>query len=198
MTGSRSARAKGYPGNDKAGITEDISMPKIVAIMIEMAVSVLVLWVLSFLSTFLHELGHAFGYMLSTGGRHWHIRVGSWKKLLETKPLTVKLLIFDGCFDPAENRIDSKGKLISTLSGGPVVSLVLVIVLLFVRFGSVSFASGIIASGAIEFFINYALYLNVFILVLSIIPVHYFHGEIKGMETDGLKIINAIKSREAP
>lgn len=171
-------------------------MPKIVAVVTEAAVSVLVLWVLSFLSTLLHELGHACGYMLSTGGRQWHIRVGSGKRLLKTKPLTVKLLLLDGCFDPAENRIDTKAKLISMLSGGPVASLILVIVLSLLRFGSVSFDSGMIASSSIEFFINYALFLNVFILVLSIIPVHYFYGEIKGMETDGRKILNAIKGRK--
>ena len=164
----------------------------------ELFVCICALWVISFLSTFLHELGHAIGYMLSTGGRHWHIRVGSGKKLLKTKTLTVKLLVFDGNFVPAENRIDSKVKLISTLSGGPIVSLVLVTVLSLLRFGGVSFSSEIIASGSIAFFINFALYCNVFILVLSIIPVRFFFGEIKGMETDGLRIINAIKDREKP
>ena len=69
-------------------------MPKIIAALAEVAVFILVMWVLTFLPTFLHELGHALGYMLSTGGRHWHIRVGFGKKLLETKPLTVNLLIF--------------------------------------------------------------------------------------------------------
>ena len=171
-------------------------MPKIIAVIIELFACICILWVISFLSTLLHELGHAIGYMLSTGSRHWHIRVGSGKKLIETKTLTVKILVFDGCFDPAENRIDSKGKLISTLIGGPVVSLVLVIVLLILRFGGVSFNSGIIASNSIESFINYALFCNVFILALSVIPGHYFYGEIKGMETDGLKIIKAIKDRK--
>ncbi|MBQ7057167.1 MAG: hypothetical protein IJM84_04390, partial [Bacteroidaceae bacterium] len=74
--------------------------------------------------------------------------------------MTVKLLVFDGDFDPAENRIDSKAKLISTLSGGPVVSLVLVIVLLLLRSGDVPINSEIIASSAIESFINYALFCN--------------------------------------
>ena len=173
-------------------------MPKTIAVIIESSVCIGALWLMSFLSTLLHELGHAAGYMLSTGGRHWHIRVGSGKKLLETKALTVKLLVFDGSFEPAENRIDSKAKLISTLSGGPVVSLVLVIALLLLRFGNVSFDSEILASGSIEFFINFALYLNLSILVLSLVPVHYFYGEIKGMETDGLKIIKAIRGREEP
>ena len=173
-------------------------MPKIIAVIIELFVCICAFWVMSFLSTLLHELGHAVGYMLSTGGRHWHIRVGSGKKLLETKTLTVKLLMLDGVFVPAENRIDSKGKLISTLSGGPVVSLVLLVIVLLMRSGGVSFNSGIIASSAIESFINFALFCNVFILISSIIPAHYICGEIKGMETDGLKIINAIKGREEP
>ncbi len=173
-------------------------MPEIAAVITEVIVSVLVLWMLTFLSTFLHELGHAIGYMLSTGGRRWHIRVGSGKKLLETKALTVKLLVFDGCFDPAENRIDSKARLISTLSGGPAVSLILAAGTLLLKLKGVSFDSGIIAPGAIEFLINYALYLNAFILVLSIIPVHYLWGEIKGTETDGLAIINAVKSKKGP
>ena len=55
--------------------------------------------------------------------------------------------------------------------------------------------SEVIASGAIDFFINSALSINLFILILALIPTHYFHGEMKGMETDGLQIINAIKSQ---
>ena len=44
-----------------------------------------------------------------------------------------------------------------------------------------------------EFFLNFALILNLFILLLSLAPVHYFHGEVKGLETDGLQIIHALK-----
>ena len=40
-----------------------------------------------------------------------------------------------------------------------------------------------------------ALFCNVFILIQSVIPAHYFYGEIKGMETDGRKIINAITAK---
>ena len=171
-------------------------MPTIIAVIFEILICVCVLWVISFLSTLFHELGHAAGYMLSTGGRRWHIRVGSGKKLLETKSLTVKLLILDGYFDPAENRIDTKAKLISTLSGGPAASLVLVTALLLLRSAGVSFESEILASGTIEFFLNYALFYNLFILITSVIPAHYFSGEIRGMETDGLKILNALRNSD--
>ena len=168
----------------------------VIAVIFEILLLICIIWSTAFLSTFLHELGHALGYMLSTGGKRWHIRVGSGKKLLETKLLTVKFLITDGVFEPVESRIDSRAKLIITLAGGPAVSLILVTGLLFLRFGEVSFGSGIISSGAADFLINFALIYNVTIFILSVIPAHYFFGEIRGMETDGLKIFNAIKGRD--
>lgn len=173
-------------------------MPRIIAVITELLVCLCALWMISFLSTFVHELGHAVGYMLATGDRHWHIRVGSGKKLLETKSLTVKLFVFDGRFKPAENRIGSGKELVSTLIGGPAASLVLVVALLLLRSGNVSSGSGILAAVAMESLSSYALFCNLFILISSVIPAHYFFGEIRGMETDGLQIINAIKSGKEP
>ena len=172
-------------------------MPKSVAVIIELALFACALWAVALLSTLMHEVGHALGYMIATGDGHWHIRVGSGKRLLDTKKLTVKLLPFDGDFAPPEtNKIDTAGKLIMTLSGGPVASLVLVIGLLLLKLGVVSFHPEVITPSAIESLINSALSLNLFILVLSVIPAHYFHGERKGMETDGLQILNAIRKNE--
>ncbi len=168
-------------------------MVMIIAVMIELLVSICAMWFLTFLSTFLHELGHALGYMLATGDRHWHIRVGWGKRLLHTKALTVNLLVFDGVFTPSEKIIDTKAKLIMTLSGGPAVSLLLVLGLSVLRFGGLSFQSDILADEAFEFFLNFAFFLNLFILLLSVVPAHYFWGEVKGMETDGLQIIHAMK-----
>ncbi|MBO4627578.1 MAG: hypothetical protein J5645_06355 [Lachnospiraceae bacterium] len=170
-------------------------MPKIIAVILELTVCICALWGIIFLTTFLHELGHAIGYMISTGGRRWHIRVGSGPRLLKTKMLTVKLFIFDGCFEPAEDKVDTRAKLVATLAGGPVVSLVLVIALLFLKFGGVSVNSAVFAESAIKSFVSFALFCNVFILIQSVIPAHYFYGEIKGMETDGRKIINAITAK---
>lgn len=81
-------------------------MLKILAIIIELFASIFVLWVLTLLSTLLHEFGHAIGYMLATGDRHWHIRVGWGKRLLNTKALTVNLLVFDGFFTPSGKEIE--------------------------------------------------------------------------------------------
>lgn len=170
-------------------------MPKMIAVIIETVVLVCALWLLSFMAIFMHELGHALGYMLSTGSRHWHIRVGSGKRLLKTKRLTVKLLVFDGEFNFAGNTVDSKAKLISTLSGGPILSFISVAVLLLLRLGGMALKSDIILSSAIEYFIDYALISNTSMFLATVLPFRYFLGEIKGMESDGLQLINAIKSK---
>ena len=65
-------------------------MPRIVAVIVELAIFACALWGLLFLSTFLHELGHALGYRNAAGGRRWHIRVGSGRILMDTRRLTVK------------------------------------------------------------------------------------------------------------
>jgi len=171
-------------------------MPPIIAVIIELFVFICTIWVILFLSTFLHELGHAIGYMLATGGRRWHIRVGWGKRLLDMKMLTVNLLAFDGLFTPSEKKIDTKTKLIATLLGGPAVSLLLVVGLLILRFREMSVQSNFLADGVIEFLLNTALSVNLYILISSVAPIHYFHGEIKGMESDGLQIINAIKKQD--
>lgn len=51
-------------------------MPKVLAVIFELAIYVGALWLLFLLSTLLHEVGHAVGYLLATGDTHWHIRVG--------------------------------------------------------------------------------------------------------------------------
>lgn len=81
------------------------------------------------------------------------------------------------------------------LAGGPIASLVAVIGLSLLMLGDVPLNSGFLAPSAVESFLNSALFINVFTLVLSVIPTHYFHGEVRGMETDGLQILNAIRSR---
>lgn len=154
-------------------------MTKIIAIIFELAIFICALWVLFFLSTLLHEVGHTLGYMIATGDKHWHIRVGYGKKLLNTKRLTVKLLPYDGCFMPAEkNRIDTSAKLIAMFSGGPAASLIIVTVLLMVKLGGISLYSGVFATDAIKSFISIALSVNLFTLILASIPTHYFYGEI--------------------
>ena len=170
-------------------------MPKMIAMVIELVIFACALWVLSFLSFFFHEIGHAIGYMIATRDKHWHVRVGWGKRLIKTKRLTVNLIPLDGFFKPLEEgKVDALPKMIAMLLGGPITSLLLVIGLALLKFGDVSFNSELIASSAIESVVSIAFFFNLFILVLSALPTHYFFGEVKGLESDGLQIVNAIKS----
>lgn len=104
-----------------------------IAVIIETVVLVCALWFLSFMAIFMHELGHALGYMLSTLNRHWHIRVGSGKRLLKTKRLTVKLLVFDGEFTVAGEYRGFKSKAYIHAFGRPDF-------ILHIGYGAVAFA----------------------------------------------------------
>ena len=73
------------------------------------------------------------------------------------------------------------------LLGGPVFSLLLTAGFSALRFDGLSFQSGFLADGAIEFFLNTALSVNLVILVLSALPMRCFHGATRGLETDGLQ-----------
>ena len=105
-------------------------MPEMIAYMAELLFLLCTLWILSFLSTLLHELGHALAYMLAARDIHWHIHVGWGKRLLDTKALTVNLLGFDGFFTPGAKKIDTRAKSVAALLRGPIVSLLLVLLLL--------------------------------------------------------------------
>ena len=166
----------------------------VLALIVEMLILACVCWVVFFLSTFVHELGHALVYMLITGNTHWHIRVGSGKSLLKTQHFSIKFAVFDGAFEPEEDRMESRSAIL-TLLGGPLFSLILVGILLYTRLKIVTFGSVIISSEAIRFISSLALFFNTSILLYSLAPIHYFWGETKGMESDILRIVHIIKSK---
>ena len=82
----------------------------------------------------------------------------------------MNLLVFDGLFTPLEKKIDTKSKLIATLAGGPASSLLLVLGLSVLRSGLFAFRSEILADGGIAYFVNYAFFCNLFLLILSLAP----------------------------
>jgi len=180
---------------ENLNLTEDTNKMTLALIVVEMLVFACACWMVFFLSLFAHELGHAVVYMLITGNIHtsWHLRVGSGKSLLKTKHFSIKLAVFDGVFEPEEDRMESKTAIL-TLLGGPLFSLILVGILLYTRLNIATFDSVIISSEAVPFFSNLSLSVNTGYLLSSLAPIHYCWGETKGMESDILRIINIIKS----
>ena len=153
-------------------------------------------WFVIFLSTFVHEFGHAAAYMIKTGDTHWHIRIGCGKSILKTQRLSINLAPFDG-YCMIDDKIKSKPDLIFFLLGGPLFSFLTLVILLGIRLKFGVFESEIIAPGAIVAISNLSLFSNALILILSLAPIHYFWGENKGMKSDGLKILHIMKSKRS-
>ena len=53
-------------------------------------VRILLIWLLCLLSVFLHELGHALGYRISTGKAKWKIIAGSGPKMTGTSKFIIE------------------------------------------------------------------------------------------------------------
>ena len=168
-------------------------MLKLIEIIGKTVICICAVWAFSLISVLLHEFGHALGYMLVTGDRHWHIEVGQGKKLLDTKALTVKVFVIDGFFIPDENKTDSTAQLVMTLAGGPVMSLLLVTGLLVLKFGGIPLFSDVFASDMMTILFFIALIINLFILLWSVIPANGFFRNMEDVGTDMMQIISALK-----
>ena len=171
-------------------------MLKLITIIGNIVIFVCGIWLLTMLSVLLHEFGHALGYMLSTGDRDWHIEVGQGKQLLNTKPLTINLFVIDGFLSADENKLNTKTHLITTLAGGPIMSLLLVAGRLVLKFGGISPDSEVLASGMIKSLYYIALFINLLILLWSVIPAHGFFRDMDDVGTDVMQIINTLKRPE--
>ena len=145
------------------------------------------IWVGASVSAFLHELGHGIGYKLGAG-KHvggWHIVVGSHKPLLITRSITIKLLPFGGWFLPKQDGIPWKrSNVIKMLVGGPMASLVVIMVLCVCL---ITCETG----PSVVQYIRFMMYYNLFAFVLSIAPLSIPRGG-----SDGLKIFKVLSSRK--
>lgn len=169
-------------------------MLRVVGFIVEILILVCVYWFVFFFSALIHEFGHALVYMIVTGDSHWHIRIGAGKTLLKTQRLTIKFAPFYGFFEPYENKLDTKAKSILMLLGGPLFSLIMVVLLLFIRLKTGTFDFGFITLDAIINILSLAFFLNISTFLFTIVPMRYFWGEHRGMPSDGLRIFKIVKS----
>ena len=166
-------------------------MPIALAVILELLLTVCLLWLILFFSTLLHELGHAALFWLSTGDGKWNIRVGSGKPLLDTKRLCVKLFPIDGFLRPLERREFTKAQFVAGLSGGPLVSLLLTVGLFLLsrqHFDEDLFLN-------VQSLVAWAFYINLSIFLTSLLPIPYFFGENRGYPSDGLQILRMFRKK---
>ena len=156
---------------------------------------ILLIWLLCLLSVFLHELGHALGYRISTGKAKWKVIAGSGPRMFGTSRYIFCLIPVGGYFIPDEEEGTKKAKMI-TLAGGPCVSLIQAILYGILRFCIPEFVQS--GSGLYEVLLSvsaFLLYFNFFQFLFTVIPIRY-RIICKGHESDGLQIIHVLKDKE--
>jgi len=165
------------------------------AYIFEVILFAIILWLVGSVSVFIHEMGHAIGYMITVKSKGWQIIIGSGKRLVGAKQFVVNLLPVGGLFLPTdEGRLDSTRKKLSTLVGGPLATLLLLLVLVLLRMNISNLGeTSIISAETSEFFINFVLYYNLFMFISAVLPFPYLFGVCKGLESDGLQIWKLLK-----
>ena len=156
----------------------------------------LINWVLLLLLFFIfglaHELGHAAMSRIFFKDKGWIITMGSGPAIIRTKRLVVNLWFFvEGKINYSV--VDGKtSHQILRSAGGFIVNIV---------FAALIFLFSIKYSEAdvLPFWwriVPLALFANIVIVVVTMLPMKYFFGVVKGMPSDGLQILRLIKNRK--
>ena len=158
-------------------------------------VRILLIWFLCLLSVLLHELGHALGYRFSGGKKEWKIRAGSGPKIFNTAKYIFCLLPVGGYFDPREEPGTKKAKTV-TLTGGPVISLLLTALFCACCFCFARFMDAESTIYGVLFpTFRFLMFFNFFQFLFTAIPIRY-RVVCRGLESDGLQIVHALKHRK--
>lgn len=152
------------------------------------------LWVIGMFSIFIHEIGHAIGYFLTTKNNNWSIRLGNGKKICKIGRFSIYLIPFSGCFSFINTEKPlSKTKTIATSVGGPLASLILLLILFLVKNNINSLLQPIVALTARDSLIKYFIAYNLYMFVLSILPYKPKSWLLNGYVSDGWYILKEIK-----
>ena len=155
---------------------------------------ILLIWLLCLLSVFLHELGHALGYRISTGKVKWKVIAGSGPRMFGTSSYILCLIPAGGYFIPGEEAGTEKAKII-TLAGGPCISLMQAILYGVIHFCTLKFVQS--GSTLYEILLSisaFLLYFNFFQFLFTVIPIRY-RIICKGLESDGLQIFHVMREK---
>ena len=159
---------------------------------------IIFLWFGIAFSVLPHETGHMTGYKLAKGKEDWIIQVGFGRTLIKTKHFDIRIIPFSGVFYvPAPDPSYTKAQALLCAMGGPVFSLVLILVLFVLRFSLLNECLALIDyyEPTWHFIRTY----NVIIFLSAIIPVRYpaFFPIIGGMESDGMNVLKAVRKKTA-
>lgn len=139
-------------------------------------------------SIFIHEIGHAIGYILSTKDNDWNISLGKGKELCKIGKFNIHLIPFSGY---CSHKSMSKTKRIVVLIGGPLASLLLLLLLFLVKDNINSLLQAIVALTARDSLINYFMCYNLYMFIFSVLPL-----KLDGYISDGWQILQTLKANK--
>ncbi len=149
------------------------------------------LWITFFILTGFHELGHAVGYLLASRGKgpSWYIKIGKGEPFLKLERLRVGHVPVMGSFRVTEpfGKLSRKTRL-ATLAGGPLASLVLIVILLGLR--------SLVADEVFREYLKFMYHWTLVGFFLTALPLTYpsWLGEVR--YSDGRQILHLLQQRE--
>jgi len=166
-------------------------MKLIIGFMFEFLILIFVLWIINIFSIFVHEIGHASGYMIATKDSNWNVKIGKGRMVYKTRRFNIYLIPISGYFSPINmEKSISKTKIIAILIGGPLASLLLLILLLLVRKNINSLVPVIVSLKTLVFLTNYSMIFNLNMFIASALP---YKPRPNGYVSDGWKILRLFK-----
>ena len=169
-------------------------MKLIIRFMFEFLILIFVLWIINIFSIFVHEIGHASGYMIATKDNNWNIEIGKGRMVYKTRRFNIYLIPISGYFSPINmEKSISKTKIIAILIGGPLASLLLLILLLLVRKNINSLVPVIVSLKTLVFLTNYSIIFNLSMFITSALPYKPRPWLFNGYVSDGWEILRLFK-----
>lgn len=148
-------------------------------------------------SIFIHEIGHAIGYMIATKDNNWNIGIGKGGRVCKIGRFNIHLIPFYGYFLPINMKKSiSKTKIIANLIGGPLASLLLLLLLFLVKYNINSLVQVILALEARAYLIDYSIIFNLSMFISSALPYKPRSWLFNGYVSDGWQILENIKTNK--
>lgn len=146
-------------------------------------------WTILLIITLFHEMGHAFMYKIFFRDKYWHIEVGRGKKIIKLRKFTIRIIPASGFFHCDPQSKGSKIQYIMTHLGGPLASL-LIVVLTTLLLQLTKASELTIQQENWVWFLEFAFWVSVSSFIMTILPIKYPHGYLKGFNSDGLSALN--------
>lgn len=149
------------------------------------------IWLLCWLSVFLHEAGHWLGCRISGGKAKGKITVGSGFALIDARRFCLRILPVGGSFD-FDNNMDKmpKAHALFMFAGGPLISLLLTVLFAVLRFG-VFGASDDVPLRVTSFMLIW----NLFQFLFTAVPMRY-RLICPGKPSDGMQFLYVLKQKD--